>query len=53
MTDCTEAALVAHPNCVVDRLVQLTGGEYEVHSIGVNGPHHVFADQTFEVVGAT
>ena len=32
--------------------VQLCGGEYEVHNIGVNWPHHVFVDQAFSVVGA-
>jgi hypothetical protein len=37
---------------VVDRVVQLSGGEYEVHTIGVNWPHHVFVDQTFKVLGA-
>jgi hypothetical protein len=31
--------------------VQLSNGEYEVHYIGVNWPHHVF-NQDFKVVGA-
>jgi len=48
----TEAALAAYPGGVVDRVVQLSGGEYEVHTIGVNWPHHVFVDQDFTVVGA-
>jgi hypothetical protein len=48
----TEAAVVAYPGGVVDRVVQLSGGEYEVHCIGVNWPHHVFVDQTFQVLGA-
>jgi hypothetical protein len=48
----TEAALLAYPGGVVDRVVQLSGGEYEVHTIGVNWPHHVFVDQNFTVVGA-
>jgi hypothetical protein len=48
----TEAALAAYPGGVVDRVVQLSGGEYEVHNIGVNWPHHVFVDQTFKVLGA-
>ena len=48
----TEAALAAYPGGVVDRVVQLSNGEYEVHYIGVNWPHHVFVDQDFKVVGA-
>ena len=35
-----------------DRVVKLSNGEYEVHNIGVNWPHHVFVDQNFKVVGA-
>jgi hypothetical protein len=48
----TEAALAAYPGGVVDRVVQLSGGEYEVHTIGVSWPHHVFVDQNFAVLGA-
>jgi hypothetical protein len=48
----TEAALASYPGGVVDRVVKLSNGEYEVHDIGVNWPHHIFVDQTFEVVGA-
>ena len=48
----TEAALAAYPGGVVDRVVQLSSGEYEVHYIGVNWPHHIFVDQGFTVVGA-
>jgi hypothetical protein len=48
----TEAALAAYPGGIVDRVVQLSNGEYEVHYIGVNWPHHIFVNQTFVVVGA-
>jgi hypothetical protein len=48
----TEAALAAYPGGVVDRVVKLSNGEYEVHNIGVNWPHHVFVSQSFKVVGA-
>jgi hypothetical protein len=48
----TAAALAAYPGGVVDRVVQLSGGEYEVHYIGVNWPHHIFVDTTYKVVGA-
>jgi hypothetical protein len=48
----TEVALVAYPGGVVDRVVQLSNGEYEVHYIGVNWPHHIFVTQDFKVVGA-
>ena len=48
----TEASLAAYPGGVVDRVVQLSNGEYEVHYIGVNWPHHIFVTQDFKVVGA-
>jgi hypothetical protein len=48
----TEAALAAYPGGVVDRVVKLSNGEYNVHYIGVNWPHHVFVNQDFKVVGA-
>jgi hypothetical protein len=48
----TTAALAAYPGGVVDRVVQLSNGEYEVHNIGVNWPHHVFVSASFQVVGA-
>ncbi|MGX7678609.1 hypothetical protein ACSMXN_06900 [Jatrophihabitans sp. DSM 45814] len=48
----TEAALGAYPGGVVDRVVQLSNGEYEVHYIGVNWPHHIFVSQDFQVLGA-
>jgi hypothetical protein len=48
----TEAALAAYPGGVVDRVVRLSNGEYEVHYIGVNWPHHIFVNQNLAVVGA-
>jgi hypothetical protein len=48
----TEAALAAYPGGVVDRVVKLSNGEYEVHYIGVNWPHHIFVNESFKVVGA-
>jgi hypothetical protein len=48
----TEAALAAYPGGVVDRVVKLSNGGYEVHYIGVNWPHHVFVNHDFTVVGA-
>jgi hypothetical protein len=48
----TTAALAAYPGGVVDRVVKLSNGEYEVHNIGVNWPHHIFVNQSFKVVGA-
>ncbi|WP_394836337.1 hypothetical protein LVJ94_05465 [Pendulispora rubella] len=47
-----EAALDAYPGIVANRVVLLSGGEYEVHCIGVNWPHHVFVDPAFAVLGA-
>ena len=46
------AALAAYPGGTVNRVVQVTGGDYNVHIIGVNWPHHVFVNQNFKVVGA-
>jgi hypothetical protein len=48
----TEASLAAYPGGVVDRVVTLSNGEYEVHYVGVNWPHHVFVSQDFKAVGA-
>jgi hypothetical protein len=48
----TEAALAAYPGGIVDRVVKLSNGDYNVHIIGVNWPHHVFVNQDFKVIGA-
>jgi hypothetical protein len=48
----TEAALAAYPGGLVNRVVKLSNGEYEVHNIGVNWPHHIFVNKNFKVVGA-
>jgi membrane-bound inhibitor of C-type lysozyme len=48
----TEAALAAYPGGVVDRVVELGNGDYEVNYIGVNWPHHIFVNQSFQVIGA-
>ena len=50
--EATEAALAAYPGGIVDRVVKLSNGEYNVHYIGVNWPHHVFESSSFKVVGA-
>jgi hypothetical protein len=46
------AAVAAYPGGTVNRVVRLSDGEYNVHIIGVNWPHHVFVNQSFKVVGA-
>ena len=48
----TEAALASYPGGIVDRVVKVSDGEYEVHNIGVSWPHHIFVNQNFAVVGA-
>jgi hypothetical protein len=48
----TKAALAAYPGGVVDRVVKLSNGEYEVHNIGVNWPHHIFVSHDLKVIGA-
>ena len=47
-----EAALAVYPGGVIDRVVELSNGDYEVHNIGVNWPHHVFVNADFQVIGA-
>jgi hypothetical protein len=51
-TKATKAALTSYAGGIVDRVVRLSNGEYEVHDIGVNWPHHIFVTSNFKVVGA-
>jgi hypothetical protein len=46
------AAVAAYPGGTVDRVVLLSDGDYNVHIIAVNWPHHVFANKDFKVIGA-
>jgi hypothetical protein len=48
----TTAAQAVFPGGIVDRVVQLSDGEYEVHNIAINWPHHVFVSKNFKVLGA-
>jgi hypothetical protein len=48
----TAAAIAAYPGGSVDRVVQVGGGDYNVHIVGVNWPHHVFVNSSFQVIGA-
>jgi len=48
----TAAANVAYPGGTVDRVVLVADGDYNVHVIGVNWPHHVFLNSEFKVIGA-
>ena len=50
--EATKAALTKYPGGIVDRVVKLSNGQYNVHYIGVNWPHHVFVSQNFKVIGA-
>ena len=47
----TAAAQAVVPGGVVNRVVELSGGEYEVHNISINWPHHVFVSENFRVLG--
>jgi hypothetical protein len=49
----TEAALGVYAGGVIDRVVELSNGDYEVHNIGVNWPHHIFVNSDFQVIGAS
>jgi hypothetical protein len=46
------AARAAYRCGTVNRVVRLSNGDYNVHIIGVNWPHHVFVGRTFKVLGA-
>jgi hypothetical protein len=46
------AAVAAYPGGIVNRVVQLSSGDYNVHILGVNWPHHVFVNAAFKVTGA-
>ena len=46
-----ETALAEYPGGIVDRVVQLGDGDYEVHDIGTN-MHHIFENSSFQVIGA-
>ena len=47
-----KAAQAVFPGGVVDRVVELSAGNYEVHNIGILWPHHVFVTSHFKVTGA-
>ncbi|MFJ6088184.1 hypothetical protein ACIQI8_43185 [Streptomyces sp. NPDC092369] len=47
----TQAAQAVVPGGIADRVVKLDDGEYEVHNISINWPHHVFVNKQFKVVG--
>ncbi|MDB5460897.1 MAG: hypothetical protein JWO72_2638, partial [Caulobacteraceae bacterium] len=51
-TKATEAALAAYPAGVVNRVVKLSDGNYEVHHVGVSWPHHIFVSKDFKYLGA-
>jgi hypothetical protein len=48
----TTKAQALVPGGIVDRVVLLSDGEYEVHNISIAWPHHVFVSKNFKVVGA-
>jgi hypothetical protein len=51
-TKAKAAAVAAYPGGTVNRVVLLSNGDYNVHIIAVNWPHHVFVDKDFKVIGA-
>ncbi|MEV5787144.1 hypothetical protein AB0L42_40115 [Streptomyces sp. NPDC052287] len=46
-----KAAQAVVPGGINDRVVKLSNGEYEVHNISVNWPHHIFVSKNFKVLG--
>jgi hypothetical protein len=45
-------ALTAWPTGVINRVVKLSDGSYEVHHVGVNWPHHIFVGADFKYYAA-
>jgi hypothetical protein len=45
-------AQAVFPGGIVDRVVSLSDGSYEVHNISINWPHHVFVSKDFMYLGA-
>jgi len=48
----TAAAVAAYSGGTVNRVVLLSNGDYNVHMIAVNWPHHVFVSNNFKVLDA-
>ena len=46
------AAVTTYPGASVDRVVRLSNVDCNVQLIGVNWPHHVFANNDYRVIGA-
>jgi hypothetical protein len=51
-TKAKAAARAAYRCGTINRVVRLSNGDYNVHVIGVNWPHHVFVSKKFKVLGA-
>jgi pyruvate/2-oxoglutarate dehydrogenase complex dihydrolipoamide acyltransferase (E2) component len=49
----TAAAVAAHPEGTVNRVLQLSDGSYAVHRIGTTGQHHIFVSTDFKVTGTS
>jgi hypothetical protein len=47
-----EAAQALYPGGVVDRVVELSEGNYEVHNFADLWPHHVFLTSNYKFIGA-
>jgi hypothetical protein len=47
------AAIAAHPEGTVNRVLQLSDGSYAVHRIGTTGQHHIFVSADFKVTGTS
>ena len=49
--EAVQTALQKYPGGIVDRVVQLADGDYEVHGIGTN-MRHIFDNSSFQVIDA-
>ena len=46
------AVLASYPGVNINRVVLLSDGRYNVHTIGVGWPGHVFVNQDPKIIGA-
>jgi hypothetical protein len=51
-TKAIEAALTGYTGGMINRVVKLSTGEYEVHNVAVRWPHHIFVSKDFKYMGA-
>jgi hypothetical protein len=51
-TKAIEAAMTGYTGGMINRVVKLSTGEYEVHNVASRWPHHIFVSKDFKYMGA-